>query len=176
MAKCKYQFINNDHPYGRLKERTSRPISPKKINESLSKNQGTFAKRTTNTRSIVYLKVDDIPLKIVVARNNNKVVTILPINYLYELEEVTVELDDKMYKIKIFPDCYYETENPRIMTQFWIKTENGWQKARMKKHPFEYIFNLVWNVYKECFFRKEEMQTYLTMENDYEKETEEKTA
>ena len=97
-------------------------------------------------------------------------------NYLYELEEVTVELENKMYKIKIFPDCYYETENSRIMTQFWIKINNRWEKARKKKYPFEFIFNLVWNIYKECFFKKEEMQTYLTMENDYEKETEEKTA
>jgi len=147
--KRKFYKMTN-HSVERFVERYNYNFSKKKIEEALKYRKLIPVKRVTNTRTLYYGKIEEQPIKAIV--NHNKIiVTVLPFIESYELDFVYFNvIDEDKFRIKIFPDCYLETKNSRLLTIFekYNLDNNVYEKCKMKKKLFfDPIFNLVWDSY-----------------------------
>jgi hypothetical protein len=142
------------HVIKRLKERVGTHISPSLIEENLKHKDIIFIKRVSCSRSIGYLLINNTPIKLVYGKGCKKAITILPISYDFEFPkdgwfEILYE-NNKTYRIKIFPDCYMETENKRVMTKFevWNDNEMKWEEKKRADNIFNYVFDIAWENYE----------------------------
>lgn len=143
------------HVLKRIKERVGTHINPSKIEGNLKHEDIIFIKKVSCSRSIGYLIIDNTPIKIVYGKECKKVITVLPLNYDFEFpkgeEWFKTEYNNKLYRMKIFPDCYIETENKRTMTKFEIQNRETmeWKEKKYVNDIFTHIFNAVWKQYED---------------------------
>jgi hypothetical protein len=137
------------HARQRLHERSNFAefnLTQTEIAEKINKNTITFVKKLTTSRSLGYTNVNGCPFKVVYSKTSDCVVTFLPLSHDYEfIQEVCS--DDKKYRLIIYPDCYNEIKNSRVMTKFQESSDNSWKDLETKGEAFTVLFNLVWNNY-----------------------------
>lgn len=137
------------HANQRLHERcdfAAHNLTPTEIAERINKNSITFVKKLTTSRSLGYVSINGCHFKIVYSKNTKDVVTFLPLIYDYEYI-YEINLLEKGYRLIIYPDCYHEVNNPRVMTKFQRLEENQWSDLETKGEPFELLFAIAWNEY-----------------------------
>lgn len=148
-SKC-FPLIN--HAKQRLKERVSTTITKEDIQKHLKLKNITYVRKLTISRSLGYCKINDHPVKLIITKNGHKIITVLPLNYEYECDWYYVLTNGKQFRIKIFPDCFKETEDKRKLTQFqkFNPVTEEWENAKMLlKNYFEIIFDTAWKEYEK---------------------------
>jgi len=134
-------------------------LTPSEIAEKINKNTITFIKKLTNSRSLGYVSINGCNFKVIYSKTTGNVVTFLPITHNYEFI-YDMEFENKKYRLTIYPDCYHETKNSRVMTKFQICVvdlllgKSEWIDLETKGAAFEWLFDFVWTRYLET--RREE--------------------
>lgn len=154
-SKC-VPLVN--HAVKRLRERVSNTITKEEIQKALKIKNIHYVKKFTNSRSLGYCEINGIPVKLIITKNGHKVITVLPLNYEYECDWYYVFTNEKRFRIKIFPDCFYETEDKRKLTRFqrFNEEKQQWIEIKMTlKNNFENIFDTAWGAYEKNKTAKE---------------------
>jgi hypothetical protein len=140
-----------------MKERIGYYIEEK----DLSLKKINFSRKSTNSRSIGYTVVNETPIKIVYSKSIKKIITILPMNYAFQhppMEEnngwfeYLSDDNNNAYRIRIYPDCYIESEDSRCMTLFeiWNDKNGCWETKKKINKIFNEIFGMAWRYYEHC--------------------------
>jgi hypothetical protein len=164
MKKKRKGRMLTEHAKKRLKERVQYPIAIESITKAIKTKTLLPIKRESISRTIYYGMVENCPIKLVYSKTLKKIITILPLEYDYSFNFIT-QLNDYIYSITIFPDCYIETENPSMLTVF-KKFDNllcNWGLCKKStKENFHDIFSLAWEGYKKFRGEKQhaEIKTY----------------
>jgi len=138
----------------------------REIVEIVKKRELVFVKKLTISRTLAYIIKNDEPIKLIVRKKNNSVVTFLPIHHAFIYGPKEIELYGNKFKITIYPDCYMETKNPRTMTEFYIlNLNNEWRELKKVKEPFESIFKQIWDEYNETLKTEKENYKNQIIEN-----------
>lgn len=143
------------HVLKRIKERVGTHIPQSLIEGNLKHESITFIKRVSCSRSIGYLIIDNTPIKIVYGKTCKKAITVLSLNYDFEFPKDSwfeiLHDNNNTYRIKIYPDCYMETENKRTMTKFqiWNDHEMKWKERKHADDIFNHVFDIAWKHYEE---------------------------
>lgn len=139
-----------NHAIHRLMERTDQEVSRKEITNAIEGRHMQFAKKLTNSRSLVYLNTPSGIVKIVLHKPTGKVVTVLPWKDRYKF---TTKFTSPMYgnlEAEIYPDCYQETNCKTALTKIIRIHPDGAREPIAFNHPvFEGAFNEVWKRFKE---------------------------
>jgi hypothetical protein len=112
-------------------------------------NGGTiyYAKRSSSTRSLVYVPIEKRIHKIIMNRKTLQIITFLP--WISEFH-VTFRMhsehyDNKNFHIDLYPDCYLETNCKTALTKIYINHDDGTIERLPHNHPFfEGLFDLTW--------------------------------
>ena len=147
------KFDMKPHAIGRLynRERVSIPTSVDTVLLALQNNKFVTVKKSTNTRNLLYGVVNGCPMKIIYSKRTKKIITFLPIQYPYCLKWKEYEFNNKKYRIKIYPDCYLETDDSRMLTKFEVfdPIEGVWKPKKKSENVFGVIFLYAWNEYQD---------------------------
>jgi hypothetical protein len=143
------QMLN--HAVHRLMERTEQEVSRKEIIRAIENRQMVFAKKMTNSRSLVYVHTVGGITKIILHKPTGKVVTVLPWKARYKF--ITV-FESETYKgtieAEIYPDCYMETNCKTALSKIVRIHGDGAKEPIGFNHPlFEPLFNEIWKRFKE---------------------------
>jgi hypothetical protein len=142
------------HLIKRIKERVGTHICQSDLEDNLDHSKIMFAKKLTNSRSLAYIVINETPIKIIYSKECKKIITVLTINHTFEFPKYDYYYFTKngnRYRMKIFPDAYMETENPKALTIFeiWDHTLDNWRTKKKSSKSFEEIFKLAWGFYEE---------------------------
>lgn len=142
------------HLIKRIKERVSSVIPIKELEGNLDHSKIMFAKKLTNTRSLGYMVVDDIPIKLIYSKISKNVITVLEIHNDFEFPKDDYlrhynESTGNLYRIRVFPDAYLETDDPKALTIFHIFENEIWREKKKMGPIFDHIFNMAWKKYEE---------------------------
>lgn len=137
----------NKHVNGRM-YRTQAPISKYDIQKSIIENKYITIKKVSVARRLAYVNVNDYTVKIIIDKKTKNIITILPMNYDFNREFICI-YNNKKYKIVIYPDCYMETMDCRMMTSFFLYNDNTkeWVSLNKKGKLFKIIFESIWYFY-----------------------------
>jgi hypothetical protein len=146
-----------NHLFRRIRERIGTQVCQTDIEKNLDHNKIKFAKKVSHSRSIGYIIINDIPIKIVYSKTCKKAITVLPIHYdfCYPKNEEWFEYlhpeNNNAYRIRIYPDAYLEADNPRSLTEFeiWNNTEMKWLPKKKIGGTFNFVFHLAWQYYEQ---------------------------
>lgn len=128
--------------------RTKAPISKFDIKKNIDNGNYKVIKKVSVARRLAYVYVDNYIVKIIMDKNTKDIITIIPINYQYK-KEFDFDINKKRYKLILFPDCYMETLDCRMLTIFQILNKNNeWEPIKMKGKLFQSLFNMCWLQYK----------------------------
>ncbi|MDY0314742.1 MAG: hypothetical protein RBR32_06665 [Bacteroidales bacterium] len=153
MGKKKYKLIPHSKKRLRQPDRVQAPIAPKRITQAMLNNELTTVKRMTNTRSLLYGEIDEIPVKMIVSKTTKTIRTFLPLNYQYKYINI-IAYQGNEYRITIYPDCYMECSDATKMTKIEIRRKEGWDLCCVKESIFKYLFGEVWRKYQEEFLKR----------------------
>ena len=134
------------HARERLKERFGMEV----LNSDLVDVDMSVVQMVSHTRSIGYMIVKEKPVKFVYSKSCKKIVTILPMEYDFEVDGwFEYQNCTCKYRVKLFPDCYITTEDPTVLTQFEVlKPQSKTWEACSKSIPmFQTVFNEAWKEY-----------------------------
>ena len=134
-----------DHAKKRINERVDSSISIQDIQSVLTRRgitsgRVTFARKDTNSRTIIYGETEKGPFKAVYSRKHKLIITILPMKYIFKTDWIYINYNQKQYRMILYPDCYMETKNPKMMTKFEIFEDNYWLLCGRKEPLFTEIF------------------------------------
>lgn len=143
------------HLIKRIKERISAVIPIKELEGNLNHDNIMFAKKLTNSRSLGYIVVNNIPIKLIYSKTVKTAITVLEIHNDFEYPENDYIRYHEMssgnsYRIRIFPDAYLETENSKALTIFEILENNEWREKRKTGSIFDKVFQIAWELYNEA--------------------------
>jgi hypothetical protein len=133
-------------------DRSDQDITRKKIITHIN-NGGEiiYAKRLSSSKSLAYIPIKGEIFKVVINRKTKVIVSILPLrrDYEYSIDLLSETYNNKNYHIKLFPDCYYETQNTRALTKIYELDDNQETVAEINYiHPFfEGLFRNAWEIY-----------------------------
>jgi len=153
MAK---QNRRRKHAIRRIKERVSSIIPQKDLEDNLDHNKIMFTKKLTNSRSLCYIILRDIPIKFIYSKIKKKIITILPIyhDFIFPYDNNEwfeyFSTNNEAYRIKIFPDAYLETEDNKSLTliEKWNDRLNQWEKEKKNSEIFDTVFSVAWRFYE----------------------------
>lgn len=143
------------HVMKRMRERISSLISVKELEENLNHDNIMFAKKLTNSRSLCYIIINNIPIKFIYSKISKKAITVLEMHSDFEFpkegyaEFHSYEKNTDSYRIKIYPDAYSETENPLSLTKFEILENNEWIEKRKVGDIFAKLFLVTFCSYEQ---------------------------
>ena len=140
-----------EHANQRFFERTENETTRKEIIKHLN-NGGEiiYAKRTTNSRSLVYVPIQKEIFKLIINRKNKKIITFLPWKEVFKTF-FQFEYEEKKYFIELYPDCFEETKCENALTTIYEINEKEEIQDKIKfNHPlFKNLFNEAWKNYKD---------------------------
>lgn len=142
------------HLVRRIKERVSSVIPIKEIEGNLDREKIMFAKKLTNSRSLGYIIVNDIPIKLIYSKVSKNVITVLEIHNDFEFPKNDYIFHHIMgsgnaYRIRIYPDAYLETDNSKVLTIFEILDSGIWREKKKIGPVFDEVFKIAWDYYNE---------------------------
>jgi hypothetical protein len=141
------------HAKKALVERTDLQVTEKQICKALdSIDNITYVKKETGSRTLCYVKVGKTIVKLSYAKKNKKVVSIYPWYSLYKCT-VNIMVDSnegsQNYEITLFPDCYMETKNNKVLTQVdRVHPDGAKEKIPFYDPDFENLFKIAWEYFK----------------------------
>jgi len=153
MKKNNVKWIFNDHSIERFFDRTTLNITKKDIAKAITNNQIVPFKRVNVTRSMCYIHVKKEVIKTIMHRKKNKIITILPWQsvYQFKIKLHIQELNNRKFKIYLFPDCYLETGKPNALTKVYEKIlylnsgTKGYEQINYDHYLFNKIVNIAWS-------------------------------
>ena len=143
------------HLIKRIKERISSVIPIKELEGNLNHSRIMFAKKLTKTRSLGYMVINNVPVKFIYSKISKKIITVFKIYHDFEfpvdgyLEFHSCEEDDKSYRLKLYPDAYIETGDPRALTIFETLENNEWTEQKKMGEIFFKLFLVAWGHYEQ---------------------------
>ena len=159
-----------EHANQRFFERTENETTRKEIIKHLN-NGGEiiYAKRTTNSRSLVYVPIQKEIFKLIINRKNKKIITFLPWREKFKIH-FQFEYNSKKYFIILYPDSFKETKCESTLTEIYeIDNEENIQERIKFNHPlFKELFFEAWKKYR---YMEEENGSEVILENYYKTQT-----
>jgi len=149
------------HANQRLHERSNFSeynLTPSEVAEKINKNTITFIKKLTTSRSLGYASINGCHFKVIYSKTTGNVVTFLPITHDYDFV-YEIDFGDKIIRMTVYPDCYHETKNSRVMTKFQEFNGTIWENLETKGVIFESTFAAAWTAWTtfiNFYIRKEE--------------------
>jgi len=134
-----------NHSKQRIRERCDN-ISHKRIQTIFKTSNIKPVKKITVTRSLYYTKTNNQGVKALINKDG-VIVTVLPLRLDYDFH---VKYEN--YSITIFPDCFMETNNPILLTEFKKLnpvTLDYEDIPKRKTNNFQEVFAYAWNLYLE---------------------------
>lgn len=139
------------HAVHRLMERTEQEVTRGEIKRAIDNKTVVFAKRLTNSRSLVYVHTPSGITKIVLHKPTGRVITVLPWKSRYKF--ITAFDSEKLngfFEAEIYPDCYLETNCKTALTKIVRIHSDGAKEPIGYNHPlFEPVFIEVWTRFRE---------------------------
>lgn len=137
-----------NHAIHRLMERTEQDVGRKEIVRAIENRNMVFAKKLTNSRSLVYVITPSGVVKVVLHKPTGKVITVLPWKGVYQrLIEFTSPTG--VFRAEIYPDCYLETNCKTALTKITRIHPDGAREPIAFNHPlFDSAFMAVWDAIK----------------------------
>lgn len=121
--------ILTTHANERYFDRSSQQVTRKKlINRINNGGEIQYAKRLTATRSLAYIPIGAEVFKVIINRRSKRLVSILPWKDYYAINVIFFSdyYDNKRYLVKLFPDCYAETnKNGVSLTKIYEIDDDG---------------------------------------------------
>jgi hypothetical protein len=105
------------HANERYFDRSSQEVTRKKlINYINNGGEILYAKRLTATRSLAYIPIGTEAFKVIINRRSKRLVSILPYKDHFAINVIFFSeyYDNKRFLVKLFPDCYAETNKQGI--------------------------------------------------------------
>lgn len=142
-----------NHAIHRLMERTDQEVSRKEIIRGIENRSMIFAKKMTNSRSLVYVITPSGVVKVILHKPTGKVITVLPWkSKYYKLVQFNSIKGTGWFQVDMYPDCFVETNCKTALTKIIRIHLDGAKENIGFNHPlFEEIFTEAWKL-----FRKEE--------------------
>lgn len=134
-----------NHAVHRLMERTEQDVGRKEIVRAIESRNVVFAKRLTNSRSLVYVITPNGVVKVVLHKPTGKVITVLPWKGEYQrVIEFTTPYG--IFKAEVYPDCYLETNCKTALTKIVRIHPDGAREPIAFNHPlFDNAFTAAMN-------------------------------
>jgi len=130
--------------------RIQAPISKHDIKRAIDRNDYKSIKKVSVARRLAYVTIDKYIIKIIMDRNTKDIITIIPMNYQYK-KEYKILLNENLYKLTLFPDCYIETSDCRMLTSLHVFDNKlcEWELIKLKGKIFQSLFNICWYCYNK---------------------------
>lgn len=123
-----------NHAIHRLMERTEQDVGRKEIVRAIENRSMVFAKKLTNSRSLVYVITPSGVVKVVLHKPTGKVITVLPWKGEY-YRKIEFTSPYGIFQAEIFPDCYLETNCKTALTKIIRIHPDGAREPIAFNHP-----------------------------------------
>jgi hypothetical protein len=137
-----------NHAVHRLMERTEQDVGRKEIVRAIESRNMVFAKKLTNSRSLVYVITPSGVVKVVLHKPTGKVITVLPWKGEYH-RVIKFNSPYGIFQAEIYPDCYLETSCKTALTKIIRIHPDGVREPIAFNHPlFDNAFTAAWSAAK----------------------------
>jgi len=145
-------LFKNNHANQRYFERVHPDIASKRdIIKAIQDTKNIqYFKKLTESRTMAYVHLPNQQIvKVIINKKKKELVTILPWQDLYQVEEEVMSETLGLFHVIMFPDCYLESGNFTAFTKIkQIKENSKEESISFNSLLFETIFYKAWLQYK----------------------------
>ena len=145
-------LFKNNHANQRYFERVHPDIASKRdiIKAIQDMKNIQYFKKLTESRTMAYVHLPNQQIvKVIINKKKKELVTILPWQDLYQVEEEVMSKTLGLFHVIMFPDCYLESGNFTAFTKIkQIKENSKEESISFNSLFFETIFYKAWLQYK----------------------------
>ena len=146
-------LFKNNHANQRYFERIHPDIASKRdiVKAIQDVKNIQYFKKLTESRTMAYVHLPNQQIvKVVINKKKKELVTILPWQDLYQVEEEVISEKLGMFHVIMYPDCYLESGNFTAFTKIkQIKENSKEESISFSSLIFETIFYKAWLQYKK---------------------------